>query len=198
MLSALGAGAPREAMQEYPAKQYASDEARWSGLMASAQSGDELAYRQLLGELSRVVYNYLSHRLGASHFVDDCVQEVLIAVHQARHSYDPTRPFRPWLFAIVRYKAIDAMRRGGREPDSRGLDETLADNTAAGPDAELGSGQMLARLPESLRAAVILTKIVGLSVAETAQQLSISESAVKVRVHRGIGKLRKLMEAEDL
>ena len=183
-------------MQEHQAKQYASDEARWSDLMASAQSGDEFAYRQLLAELSRAVHRYLSHRLGACHFVDDCVQEVLIAVHQARHSYDPARPFRPWLFAIVRYKAIDAMRRGGRERDNLSLDETLAANPVAGPDSELGSGQMLARLPEGLRAAVVLTKIAGLSVAETAQRLSISESAVKVRVHRGIGKLKKLMEAE--
>ena len=90
---------------------FAADEERWSTLMVSAQAGHEGDYRCLLGELSEVVLRYLASRIGPQHYLDDCVQETLIAVHQARHTYDSSRRFRPWLFAIVRHKAVDALRK---------------------------------------------------------------------------------------
>ena len=99
-----------EAMPEAAAGHYAEDEQRWSSLMASAQAGNESDYRQLLGELSELVSRYLRTRLGGYDFVEDCVQDVLIAIHEARHTYDPRRPFRPWLFAIIRHKSTDAIR----------------------------------------------------------------------------------------
>ena len=88
-----------------------SDEHRWSALMVNAQAGNESDYRQLLKELAIVIQKFLRSRFGYHHFIEDCVQEALIAVHQARHTYDPQRPFRPWLFAIVRHKAIDNLRK---------------------------------------------------------------------------------------
>ncbi len=75
--------------------------------MVNAQAGNESDYRQLLKELAIVIQKFLRSRFGDHHFIEDWVQEALIAVHQARHTYDPQRPFRPWLFAIVRHKAID-------------------------------------------------------------------------------------------
>ena len=88
-----------------------SDEARWSVLMVSAQSGNESDYRQLLEELTRVIHNFLRSRFGPHDVIEDCVQEVLISIHHARHTYNPKRPFRAWLFAIVRNKAIDFLRQ---------------------------------------------------------------------------------------
>jgi RNA polymerase sigma-70 factor (ECF subfamily) len=93
------------------ALKHESDEQCWSKLMVSAQAGNESDYRQLLTELTDVVYNFLRSRCGNHHFIEDCVQETLIAIHQARHTYDRHRPFRPWLFAIVRHKAIDTLRK---------------------------------------------------------------------------------------
>lgn len=101
----------RGAMAAIEREAYAEDDARWSALMVSAQAGKEEQYRLLLGELAEVVARYLQSRLGDRDFIDDCVQDVLIAVHQARHTYDSRRKFRPWLFAIVRHKAIDSLRR---------------------------------------------------------------------------------------
>lgn len=164
--------------------------------MASAQAGDEEDYRQLLMELSEAVGRYLRVRLGGYDFVEDCAQEVLIAVHQARHTYDSRRAFRPWLFAIVRYKAIDAMRRGQArscEPTANGR---LPESSVSGPDGDMVGGQLLAGLPDGMRHALVLTKIVGLSSSEAARELSISESALKVRVHRAMGKLKRLLELE--
>lgn len=179
----------------------ATDELRWSRLMASAQQGDENDYRQLLEELSGAIYGFLLRRIGATHFTEDCVQECLVAVHCARHSYDPVRPFRPWLFTIVRHKAIDVLRRQGSYDRAiqRHREEMQVDALVRESDAEtqVTQGRLLQMLGPGQREAITLTKLMGLSNAEAAEVMQISESAIKVRVHRGIGRLRQLMELES-
>ncbi|MBN7796159.1 sigma-70 family RNA polymerase sigma factor [Parahaliea mediterranea] len=177
-----------------------SDESRWSRLMASAQRGDESDYRQLLEELSRAIHGFLLVRIGATHFTEDCVQECLVAIHCARHSYDPGRPFKPWLFAIVRHKAVDVLRRQGSYERARARQRELLQVAALDADPgeylTAGEGQLLGKLVTGQREAITLTKIEGLSTAEAARVLNISESAVKVRVHRGLGRLKQLMAME--
>ena len=182
---------------------YDSDEQRWSQLMANAQSGNESDYRQLLTELTDVIYNFLCSRFGHYHFTEDCVQETLIAIHQARHTYDQRRSFRPWLFAIVRNKAIDTLRkqrsRQKLSSQYKGEQEIL---TQTSQQNEAESDIIRSRLLDSLSAehrdVLVLTKIIGFSIAETSEKLGISESLVKVRVHRAIRKLRQEMEADRL
>jgi len=166
--------------------------------MARAQSGDEASYRQLLKELSGVIYGFLLRRIGPAHFAEDCVQESLVAIHQARHTYDPSRRFRPWLFAIVRHKAIDMLRRQGSYERALLRQREMQQAETVGPDVvEVDEqGALLRSLVPGQREAITLTKIVGLTTAEAAREMNISESAVKVRVHRGIGRLKQLMEAE--
>jgi RNA polymerase sigma-70 factor (ECF subfamily) len=170
--------------------------------MASAQSGNESDYRQLLSELSDVVQGFLRNRFGNHPFIDDCVQEALIAIHQARHTYSPQRPFRPWMFAIVRNRAIDVLRKQKQREQVaqryRREQEVLAQPGApvAYPH-ELIEGPSFRALSSQHREVLVLTKIIGYSIAETAKKLDISEGAVKVRVHRAVGKLRKLMENEE-
>lgn len=197
-MPALWAAIKWETMPVAQTDHYAEDEVRWSALMASAQSGNETDYRQLLVELSDLVTRYLRSRLGGYDFVDDCVQEVLIAVHQARHTYDSRRPFRPWLFAIVRYKSTDAMRRAEVRERYFSPESSAAEPAINGPEEQLDSGRLIEGLPPNLREALTLTKIVGLSTAEAAGRLKISETALKVRVHRAIKRLRKMMEEDDI
>ena len=180
-----------------------SDEQRWSKLMANAQTGNESDYRQLLTELTSVIYNFLCSRFGNHHFTEDCVQETLIAIHQARHTYDQHRPFRPWLFAIVRHKAIDILRKQSSRQrvtsQYKGEQEVLSQVSQQNEaDNEIIRGHLLDSLSEEHREVLVLTKIIGFSVAETAEKLSISKSLVKVRVHRAIHKLKKMMEADQL
>ncbi len=177
------------------------DEQRWALLMASAQRGCDADYRQLLTEVGAAIHRYLCSRFGQQHFVEDCVQESLLAVHQARHTYSLDRPFRPWLFAIVRYKAIDALRKQTHQKQiveqrqqSAQIDAGVSQCDA--PDSALASGRLMEALSRQHREAITLTKIVGLSTAEAADQLHISEGAVKVRVHRAIGKLKHLLEMD--
>jgi len=172
-------------------------------LMVSAQAGDEADYRLLLSELAPAVAAYLRSRFGHHDFVEDCVQEVLMAVHEARHTYQPRRLFRPWLFSIVRHKAIDALRQQRRrqtllEREWREQVVTASFPGTTNHENTLSSGRMIASLDAPYRDAITLTKIVGLSSAEAAAELHISEGALKVRVHRGIGRLKKLLEADRL
>lgn len=168
--------------------------------MSSAQAGNEADYRQLLSELSTVVNRYLVSRFGGYEFTEDCVQEVLIAVHEARHTYDPRKQFRPWLFAIVRHKTIDAIRRQ-KARENQQAQHYLAEEPSvsdASLYAEVSGGRLIAALSPAHREAITLTKILGYTAAEAASRLEISESAMKVRIHRAIARLRKLMEKEAL
>ena len=178
-----------------------SDELRWAALMVNAQAGDEADYRLLLGEISNVIHQYLCSRFGHHHFIEDCVQDTLIAIHQARHTYDSRRLFRPWMFAIVRNKAIDTLRR------QRSHHNTLAAQREAAlvnsqvtesdrPERNLVHGQLIEALSPQHREAILLTKIIGLSTAEAAIQLCITESALKVRIHRAIARLKRLVQAD--
>lgn len=183
-----------------PSSDENTDETRWALLMASAQKGCETDYRQLLTELSAAINYYLLSRIGGQHFVEDCVQESLIAIHQARHSYDPGRRFRPWLFAIVRHKAIDALRRQRSQQELARQQEEIPLHEQQQSHSDIESniiqGQLMASLSPEHREALTLTKIIGLSNAEAAARLSISEGAVKVRVHRATRNLVRLMEAD--
>lgn len=170
------------------------DEQRWAGLMARAQVGDEQSYRLLLEELGGAITSFLRSRLHFdSMLIEDCVQESLLAIHQARHTYGPGRPFRPWMFAIVRYRTIDVLRRARRpnSPDAHGVGE-LAEQSAV--DAEIDGTRILGRLSPHHREALTLTKVLGLSVAEAARKAGISATAMKVRVHRAVGASRRLLE----
>ncbi len=180
-----------------------SDEHRWSELMVSAQSGDESDYRQLLQEIATVIHAFLRRRFGDHHFIEDCVQESLIAVHQARHTYDPQRPFRPWLFAIVRHKAIDTLRKQRTRKkvvDHYKREQEILSQTGnqSMSENEFTEGRLLESLSSQHKEVLVLTKIIGFSIAETAKKLDISESAVKVRVHRAIRKLQQSLGKDEL
>lgn len=180
-----------------------SDEQRWSKMMVNAQVGNESDYRQLLTELTTVISNFLRSRFGNHHFIEDCVQETLLAIHQARHTYDPQRPFRPWLFAIVRNKAIDTLRKQRSRQKVTGqyeLEQKIFSQQSDQGEAEseIFKGRILESLSAQHREVLVLTKFIGFSVAETAEKLNISESLVKVRVHRAIRKLKQMMEADKL
>jgi len=123
------------------------------------------------------------------------VQECLIAIHGARHTYDPKRPFRPWLFAIVRNKTVDLLRRSSTI--GRASTVTVAMHAAEpDPRAEIEAGEILAGLKPEFRNALTLTKIIGYSINEAAEHSGISETAMKSRVSRAIRAAESLLNEE--
>lgn len=176
--------------------EFDADEARWSAYMAAAHRGDARLYEALLGELAVAIERYLRRRFGKiGFFSEDCVQECLLAIHMGRHTYDPTRPFRPWLFAIVRHKAIDVLQRLYTAPRAEGLAAPVLH--AADPAEEMAAAELLAKLEPKHRRALELTKLQGLSTAEAASRLGISETALRTRVSRALRATAQLLRQEQ-
>jgi RNA polymerase sigma-70 factor (ECF subfamily) len=178
-------------------------ESRWRAWMIAAQDGDAVSYEKLLQELLPHVRGLVRRRLFDPNAVEDVVQNVFISLHRARQTYRPERPFSPWLGAIARNAAVDFMRerqRRGRREISLELDGVPEPSIeAAAPrehelDPRLRTA--LERIPAAQREAVELIHLAGLSVAEAADRVGISKSALKVRAHRGYRALRGILEEE--
>lgn len=161
-------------------------------LMLAGLDGEAGAQRALLQGIAPLLRRFFRRRLNDDAAVEDLVQDSLIAIHTRRASYDRDRPFLPWAYAVARYKLIDRLRRTRATVP---LDEAewLGDETdhAAAYDARHDIDRMLGTLPPKQAAAIRLTKLDGLSVAEAAERESITESDVKVSVHRGLRALAK-------
>jgi RNA polymerase sigma-70 factor, ECF subfamily len=166
--------------------------------MLRASAGDETAYRILLSDLSGVLRAFYRRRLASmAGEIEDLVQETLLALHNQRHTYDVQRPFTAWCFAIAKYKLIDLLRRRARlERQTVRLDDD--DELFGADDLEAGDAQrdilrLLDRLPDRQRLPIVLVKIEGQSVVDAARQTGMSESAVKIGVHRGLKALAALI-----
>ncbi|HXS07196.1 MAG TPA: sigma-70 family RNA polymerase sigma factor [Rhizomicrobium sp.] len=160
----------------------------WSAWMAAAQKGDGARYRRLLGEIRPWLKRYFSARLPPS-MVDDAVQDTLVALHEKRNSYDPLRPFGPWLVAIARYKWIDrlrALRRSAALPISE--DIAIEDHGAAVQSATTLE-KLLGELKPAQAEVIRLVKMHGFSVEEASAKTGQSVSLVKVNIHRGITRM---------
>lgn len=129
--------------------------------------------------------------------VEDLVQESLLAIHNKRHTYDRTQPLGAWVNAIAKYKLVDFLRRRGiRESLNDSMEdasELFAYSNADAVDARRDIMKLLDRLPESQRMPIIHTKLEGLSVEEAAEKTGMSESAIKVGVHRGLKRLAAMV-----
>ena len=160
-------------------------------LFVRGLNGDAVAYRSFLQALSAHLRAYLRKRLfGWPDEVEDLVQECLLAMHNQRHTYQQSQPLTAWVHAIARYKMIDLLRgKSIREDLHDPLDDDLAvfaESATNASDARRDLHGLLDTLPERQRLPIVHVKIEGLSVTETAKLTGLSESAVKVGIHRGL------------
>lgn len=168
----------------------------WGRLMAAGQRGEAAPYRRLLAELRPWLMRYFARRLPPSS-VEDAVQETLIAIHTKRHTFEPDRPFGPWLTGIARYKWIDRLRNAGRHAADE-LPESLSvgDHESAVTSA-LALNSLMSTLKPAQAEVIRLVKIDGLSIEEAAARTGQSASLVKVNIHRGLGRLAKIVESDS-
>ena len=156
--------------------------------MLRSLGGDGAAYAALLGKLNLFLRAYYRRRLGNASDAEDLLQETLIAMHTRRATYDTTRPFTAWVHAIARYKLIDQFRRTKRRAEDP-LDDPdmlFSSQDANAAEAQLDVDRLLGQLPAKTQRLIRDVKIEGLSTAEAAARHGMSESAVKVGVHRGL------------
>jgi RNA polymerase sigma-70 factor, ECF subfamily len=170
-------------------------------LWLRAQAGDELAYRRALLLFAGRLRGYFGRRLSAApHDVEDLVQETLLALHLQRGTYDDSVPVTAWLHGIARHKLVDHWRRQGRSRDLFEPLDNLPEELLSVDHVESTAGRdldvLLQALPVAQRQAILDTKLEGLSIAESARRHGVTESAVKVYVHRGLKRLAKLMQGK--
>src|SRR5262252_6093041 len=169
-----------------------SEEPELRALMLAGLGGDEASHKSLLVKLSAYLRAYFKGqlaRIGRSPSdVEDLVQETLIALHTRRHTYDRSQPLTPWVYAIARYRLVDYLRRSKRSTTVplEEAEEVLADDDPSSVESSLDLDQLLARLSPKARQAIQFVKLDGLSVGEAAARSGMSQSAVKVSVHRGL------------
>jgi RNA polymerase sigma-70 factor (ECF subfamily) len=173
-------------------------------LMVAGLSGDGAAHRTLLERLSnqlRGFYKGQLSRLGRGPVeAEDLVQEALIAIHTRRHTYDPSQPFTPWMYAIARYKFVDYLRRSHAsfsELPIEDIKEITSPDDHGQVESSLDLDRLMAGLPPKVREAIQAVKLDGLSVSEAAARSGMSESNVKVSVHRGLKAMARLIGGID-
>jgi RNA polymerase sigma-70 factor (ECF subfamily) len=178
----------------------AANEAELRALMRAGLGGDAVAYRTLLTRLSanlRAYYKGRLARIGRSAAeAEDLMQDALVAIHTRRHTYDPAQALTPWVYAIARYKLIDHLRHTRASMADLPIEdakEIMAQDDHVGTESARDLTRLMSRIPEKMRRAIQAVKLDGLSVAEAASKCEMSESAVKVNVHRGLKALVALV-----
>ena len=169
------------------------DEAELSRLLRAAIAGDERAYADFLHRVAALVRGFARRKIVQGGVdPEDVVQETLLAIHVKRHTWREDLAVLPWVFAIARFKLIDAFRRRGRriEVEIDDLAETLAE-----PETETVSERDINRaldgLPPAQRQVVSSVSVEGRSIGETAAKFGITETAVRVSLHRGLAAIAK-------
>lgn len=179
-------------------KRLQAGEDQLRGLLLQGLAGDAVAYQAFLKQMSAHLRAYFRRRMTSlPDDIEDLVQETLLALHNQRHTYQHTQPLTAWTHAIARYKLVDLFRsRGSREALNEPLDGDMllfASSDTDASDARRDLGRLLDQLPDHQRLPIMHMKLEGLSVIETAQTTGMSESAVKVGVHRGLKALAAML-----
>lgn len=171
--------------------------------MSAAQGGDSRAYEQLLREILPFLRRIALRHLRDATEAEDAVQDALLTLHRVRATYDPARPFTPWMAAIAERRSLDRLRRRVRR-SARELPMDAASNVVGRSTAEIEAGLVREELdaavnglPVSQATALRLAKIEELSLAEASARSGLTVSALKVATHRALLTLRKRLGAKE-
>ena len=164
-----------------------------AGLLTNAQKGDQAAYERFLTEASVVLRRFLMRRMKDAGLAEDVLQDTLLAIHRARHTYRPGLPVGPWLYAICGHRMMD-FYRWHRRVGSVETELTQGLEAPAREESKNGRSVLdaLARLPEKQRTVIKLLKVEGLSVKEVSVATGMSESSVKTTAFRGYEEIRRI------
>ena len=165
-------------------------------LMRLALAGDQRAYADLLQETARLLRPFLARRLNQSDAVEDLLQEILLSIHKARHTYDGKRPYKPWALAIAKFRLLDHLRTHYADHLRQAVELSEAEHILAEHVTESAltyesiKGE-IDKLPEKQAAILRMIHQEGYTAKEVAQRTGMKESAVKVAAHRAYKILKK-------
>jgi len=163
-------------------------------LMERLQQGDADACAALLDDIGPLLTRFLRRRIADHQEIEDVYQEVVVAIFQARHTYEPGRPLEPWLFAIARNIAADYTRRRWSRARWEELVGELPERQAEATELNMPElDKVLARLPPDQREAFSMLKLEALSLEAAAARSGISVTALKARAHRAYKSLKKMI-----
>ncbi|MDM9627802.1 sigma-70 family RNA polymerase sigma factor [Rhizobium sp. S152] len=170
----------------------------WAILMGRAQNGDSAAYFRLLQEVTPYLRSIAIRYHRDQRDVEDTVQDILLTVHSIRETYDPTRPFGPWLLGIANRRAIDRLRRQGRQrareyPLSREHDAVTTPENIEEVANKIQLHGAIDSLPPSQRQAIEMLKLKEMSLKDASEETGISISSLKVATHRALRSLRRIL-----
>lgn len=179
-----------------------SDEADLPVLMMGYQRGDAAAVDQLIARVSPPLWRFFDSNSRSSADAEDLLQECWIRIHKARHTYRPSEPLMPWVFAIARYTKLDGYRkrrrRDSRETQVEVLPEIGVEEPPPAEDADARFRRLLAHLPESQREVILMLKVSDMSLEEVARATSSTVGSIKQKAHRAYEKLRQVIETEGV
>jgi RNA polymerase sigma-70 factor (ECF subfamily) len=168
-------------------------------MMRLALTGDQRAYAELLRKTSSLLRPYLARKLNFNQEVDDLLQEILISIHKARHTYDGNRPYKPWVYAIAQFRLNDYLRAHYSDQlrhaiDLNELEEILPENVTETAISYESISVEVQKLPEKQATILRLLHQEGYTAKEVAEKIGMKESAVKVSAHRAYKVLKEKME----
>jgi RNA polymerase sigma-70 factor (ECF subfamily) len=175
---------------------YQSD--KWDEWMQEALQGNKQSYNALLTHLHPWLCAYFGKRLN-DEAAYDLAQETLLSLHAKRHTYDPSKPFGPWISAVARYRLIDFVRKKKQQAetvlndDYHGKQDSEAENIGHKQDVE----KLMKHLTKEQAYLINLVKLQEFSIRETAERTGRSESSVKVMIHRAIKKMASMHQKEE-
>lgn len=184
------------------------DGVRWGNWMAYAQAGDRAAYHQLLKDIVPYLRSLSQRLVGNDSDAEDAVQEILIVVHDIRHTYEPHRPFKPWLKTIATRRCIDLLRKRTRRLQhelAQDSDWSQLEGSGPTPDQALDRrqqdralGAAVSRLPARQQEAIRLLRLSELSLREAAAQSDQTIGSLKIACHRALKSLQRALGGKDI
>jgi len=172
------------------------DEDRLRDLMIRYQEGDAAAVDSLVTNLSPALLRFCWGSGMSRSDAEDLLQDCWLRIHRARHTYLPSEPLLPWIFAVARHARLDAYRRRRRLGSREVLVAGTPEPAGTSPTPNSGVMELVNRLPEGQREVIVMLKVVGMSLEEVARATSSTAGGIKQKAHRAYAALRSMLAAE--
>ncbi len=164
-------------------------------LMLESLAGKKLSYKNLLSELYIISFRFVRKKVGNENVIDDVCQEILLSVHKSIHTFDESKPFLPWFYAIARYRINDYLRSHYSNLETNPFEDWMESEEDGNDQVDqINNSQAinsaLSELPDKKRHIIQLLYVEGFSVKEVSERLSYSQSDIKVSAHRALKQIK--------